>query len=1103
MAFLLTLFLCITKVFAEEALISIDLFKNGVSPEPRTNPSISVDPIGKNLYLFGGRSKSHYLNDLWSFDLENLVWNLIYAISQSPEPRSNSKSFFRSRTQEFCIYLGNSDESIFFDFWCFSTILRIWQKNTYSYIEFSPFIKVQYLENNEKEYLIILSVDNLSATIAYIFDMLNEETKIISLSDLEISRKNEKSYFLEIVRKKIIVGHLENYESGYYAKFYSCDIETTLCEIQNYNIPFYEKLDSIVEITIIDDSMFLLTSSAYIISFSIFTSTSTLNHFEKLPIHFGHTSNKNSIYIFGGIENKSLTNALTQIFINSPQNISSTILSKNQIIPPLRLKSGLLSVRDKLYLYGGLGKNHYLDDLWTFSPSLSKWSQIFNQNNPSPRHSFAYKSIGDIIVIFGGQTESGYNNDLFIYNVVTNIWTEMTSKSIIKPSKRYGACLVLDLPFIYIGGGANESGICNDVWVYDIIKEEYKKTKFEVDSIYAYCFKDNENIRFRYGENPTDPESEIIGKSLSGQMDWGWIVQIFKDDELVVGGVTRPGFLRQKFLYYYNKIQIIADASDLTCYSMHAYHGSSIYYFSGSYFASRSKIFYSLPRAKFAKFDLNLLCNDFNCTFECSPGFVLYKSSCVICPPGTYSYNNICLPCKKGYYNPLPGASSIMQCYPCPEASFNNKEGCRKCKVCPIGYLCYAGSIIPESQNRNSQIIKQSLSSIKVENKLQYSDYNEIFIGFCIVTIFFLGFFINDKTKILIIKIDLFQNFHNYKVGEKVYLQKNFLGATFTLLLYITFIYIGSIMIISYFTENKYKEHSLFPLVLLSNDFENLKADFEVYVEIKNYFDQCITFDIANSIEKFIFTTCASNILISTSNFQRQKLLIKCMMLENHSCLIKLFFSDCKIDKITYINLDFNGNLSYSSGLYVNLTSFSYVSNSIQSSFSEIYPRKNCVLTGKNPNIFKFILSPSLLESSMNSKSLVGYNSKEVLMPIKGSEKSVEDLYLPSQMHIEIVLEKDSHGLLTKVNRILNLRSLLGALFGTFTGLMTIFCFFMRITENYCLFRLPPSKIVTRKNIFQQRLHISYAFKDFYFNVISNENIRHDSMPSSAETEKL
>lgn len=133
MALYATMLLSIVNVIAENELISYDLDEHGISPEPRTNPAMAVDNIRNLIYLFGGRSKCCFLNDLWVYDLDKLVWGLIYAQSNCPgkkylEPRSNSQGFFRSKTHEFCIYSGNSDEYVFSDLWCFSGSMHSWKK---------------------------------------------------------------------------------------------------------------------------------------------------------------------------------------------------------------------------------------------------------------------------------------------------------------------------------------------------------------------------------------------------------------------------------------------------------------------------------------------------------------------------------------------------------------------------------------------------------------------------------------------------------------------------------------------------------------------------------------------------------------------------------------------------------------------------------------------------------------------------------------------------------------------------------------------------------------------------------------------------------------
>ncbi|OMJ65474.1 hypothetical protein SteCoe_38148 [Stentor coeruleus] len=576
-----------------------------------------------------------------------------------------------------------------------------------------------------------------------------------------------------------------------------------------------------------------------------------------------------------------------------------------------------------------------------------------------------------------------------------------------------------------------------------------------------------------------------FSKDIKRKIEWGHIVQRFSNGFIIIGGVIAPGVLNEKIYYNYNNKIALGSLSDLPCNSMHAYWQNSIYYFSGNFFTSRSKVFFSLPRPKFARIDMKQMCEKLNCSFECSPGFFLFKSNCILCPPGTYSYNNQCIPCKKGYFNPLPGASSIVQCYPCPEGLFNDKEGSSICKICPIGYHCYAGSTIPKLEKESNQI-SYSLSK-PIVKEYDISIYTNAFSFYlCSIILLFLAFCINDKLKRIIIKIDLYQDSHNYRDGERVCLQKNFLGAIFTSMLYISFICVGSQIIFCYFVENKHMEYSLKPLVLVNDVFNDFKADFEVLIGIKNYADQCIEL---NSSQSSIFTNCAPNIHISTDKLKKQKVSIDCMLLKDNSCIIKFVCYGCTVDKTSSINLDLIGNFSYSSGFYVNFSSKSYISNSNQETFSRIYPKKNNVFTGLQPNIFTFLLTPSLLLDSISSKPsiLAGYHSEESSFPIKGSENDIMNLFLPSSLHVKVALEKNTHGFLAEINKNRNINSLLSALFGMFTGLMTLFGFSLKITENLLRTksknRILRNKAISLKGILKSRMHFVSIFKDIAENL--------------------
>ncbi|OMJ70795.1 hypothetical protein SteCoe_31167 [Stentor coeruleus] len=239
-------------VYCESIIPSIDLSENGISPEPRTNPTMVVDPVGNVIYLFGGRSKCCFLNDLWSFDLNRLIWKIIYSQSDLPgkgylEPRSHSGSYFRSKTKEFCIYSGWSDVYNFSDLWCLSTLTYDWNKIDYPFLEIKLSFKIQYLEYNENEYLISLPVENIKEVSVYVFNIISQEIKAIDFNKSKIIKNHRDYEFLKVVENKIVYGELQE-DGEDYKKVYYCDVETLLCEIKSFHVLKKIKLDEIVEV---------------------------------------------------------------------------------------------------------------------------------------------------------------------------------------------------------------------------------------------------------------------------------------------------------------------------------------------------------------------------------------------------------------------------------------------------------------------------------------------------------------------------------------------------------------------------------------------------------------------------------------------------------------------------------------------------------------------------------------------------------------------------------------------------------------------------------------------------------------------------------------
>jgi len=73
---------------------------------------------------------------------------------------------------------------------------------------------------------------------------------------------------------------------------------------------------------------------------------------------------------------------------------------------------------------------------------------------------------------------------------------------------------------------------------------------------------------------------------------------------------------------------------------------------------------------------------------ECTPGYYLVGSSCVLCAPGSYSFVDgavECSLCPKGTYLPSSGGNSATQCVSCAEGSYSSEQGQERCLLCPAG----------------------------------------------------------------------------------------------------------------------------------------------------------------------------------------------------------------------------------------------------------------------------------------------------------------------------------------------------------------------------------------------------------------------------------
>lgn len=171
-------------------------------------------------------------------------------------------------------------------------------------------------------------------------------------------------------------------------------------------------------------------------------------------------------------------------------------------LPPPRQGFGMVPVsmdgEDCLFIFGGRTQNEdrkrkYLNDSWLFSIPSPSWRSLSITNEPSPRHNFSLSvftsSDGDHqVFLFGGQLENNsYSNELFSLTFPSSSstssspplsWTKITSPRSLSPSARHGHASVVHDGSLYVFGGRdgrNPAHFCNDLWKFDIKKQQWRE----------------------------------------------------------------------------------------------------------------------------------------------------------------------------------------------------------------------------------------------------------------------------------------------------------------------------------------------------------------------------------------------------------------------------------------------------------------------------------------------------------------------------------------------------------------------------------------------------------------------------------------------------
>ncbi len=95
-------------------------------PAPRSNAAAIYDSLNHRVVIFGGRSASGHLNDVWAFDLKNNSWSELTPTSgPAPAPRFTANGVYNPAAQQMIIWSGQG-ATFFNDVWAFDLAAKTW-----------------------------------------------------------------------------------------------------------------------------------------------------------------------------------------------------------------------------------------------------------------------------------------------------------------------------------------------------------------------------------------------------------------------------------------------------------------------------------------------------------------------------------------------------------------------------------------------------------------------------------------------------------------------------------------------------------------------------------------------------------------------------------------------------------------------------------------------------------------------------------------------------------------------------------------------------------------------------------------------------------------
>ncbi|XP_065834621.1 rab9 effector protein with kelch motifs-like [Oscarella lobularis] len=188
---------------------------------------------------------------------------------------------------------------------------------------------------------------------------------------------------------------------------------------------------------------------------------------EPKALNSSTASIRQCLYVFGGIVEGAATNTLHMFHIDTKK---WTLLNASGEIPEARGDHSCASSGTKLFVFGGsLGENSFLNSLYCLETATLTWSKLLPPENPHQREFSSLCSHGlKNLYLFGGtnmvdETEMAFN-DVHRFDLDETTWTLVSTGDEV-PEVRFGHAATCWRNQMLVFGGMNNENDFADLWI--------------------------------------------------------------------------------------------------------------------------------------------------------------------------------------------------------------------------------------------------------------------------------------------------------------------------------------------------------------------------------------------------------------------------------------------------------------------------------------------------------------------------------------------------------------------------------------------------------------------------------------------------------------